>query len=370
MLRGLAAIAVVCFHLRRTFFVERTPGGGAVLWVFYFLTSLGSEAVMVFFVLSGFLIGANVLRAMSDRSWDWTRYLTNRFVRLYIVLLPALVLGGLWDGFGIRLTGTAGIYGGLTPNASILTSVAPSLRWPGFLGNLLFLQTIIVPTFGSNGPLWSLSNEFWYYIMFPLGALALSPGRSASGRWTYVLAVSATAVFVGYPIARLITVWLLGVGINLLPKFEVLNVRLLILPVIGLLLLALVLSYLHPGILHHALLSNLCVGFASALLIYVLLHSDERSTNGIYAKLAASLAGFSYTLYLVHLPLMVFIKAMVLPNSRWPVSQLPLLAAGGILAVLLSYAWIVSEFTEAKTDSVRSNIMLMLARSGFTSAEA
>src|ERR1700719_4818367 len=61
MLRGLAAITVVCFHLRGTFFVDRTPGGGAVLWLFYFLTSLGSEAVMVFFVLSGFLIGANVM---------------------------------------------------------------------------------------------------------------------------------------------------------------------------------------------------------------------------------------------------------------------------------------------------------------------
>jgi peptidoglycan/LPS O-acetylase OafA/YrhL len=52
MLRGLAAVEVVCFHLRGTFFVDRSPGSGAMLWLFYFLTSLGHQAVMVFFVLS------------------------------------------------------------------------------------------------------------------------------------------------------------------------------------------------------------------------------------------------------------------------------------------------------------------------------
>jgi peptidoglycan/LPS O-acetylase OafA/YrhL len=35
------------------------------------------------------------------------------------------------------------------------------------LGNLVFLQAILVPTWGSNGPLWSLAFEFWFYIWFP-----------------------------------------------------------------------------------------------------------------------------------------------------------------------------------------------------------
>jgi hypothetical protein len=34
-----------------------------------------------------------------------------------------------------------------------------------FLGNFAFLQTICVPIFGTNGPMWSLANEFWYYII-------------------------------------------------------------------------------------------------------------------------------------------------------------------------------------------------------------
>jgi peptidoglycan/LPS O-acetylase OafA/YrhL len=113
------------------------------------------------------------------------------------VLVPALVLGVLWDRSGIELVGSGGIYSGSVPNASILSTVLPSLRWPVFFGNLFFLQTIAVPSLGSNGPLWSLSNEFWYYIMFPLGLLALWPGRTAGRRWLYLLAFSAIVALVG-----------------------------------------------------------------------------------------------------------------------------------------------------------------------------
>jgi len=41
--------------------------------------------------------------------------------------------------------------------------------------NVFFLQTITVPVYGSNSPLWSLANEFWYYLLFPL--LLLAPQR-------------------------------------------------------------------------------------------------------------------------------------------------------------------------------------------------
>jgi len=40
------------------------------------------------------------------------------------------------------------------------------------LENLGFVQTVSVPVYGTNGPLWSLANEFWYYVMFSLIAVA------------------------------------------------------------------------------------------------------------------------------------------------------------------------------------------------------
>ena len=44
--------------------------------------------------------------------------------------------------------------------------------------NVLFMQTVMAPVFGSNGPLWSLANEFWYYVTFPFLLYGLI-GRTA-----------------------------------------------------------------------------------------------------------------------------------------------------------------------------------------------
>ena len=172
---------------------------------------------MVFFVLSGFLIGANVLRSIESQRWDWGTYAAGRLARLYIVLVPALLLGILWDGLGMAWTGSGGIYGGLVRNASIHASVSASLSWSAFFGNLLFLQTIVFQVSALTVRYRSLSNEFWYYVMFPLGVLAVGTGRSIGYRLFCLLALAVVAAFIGYSITRLILVWLFGVALNLMP---------------------------------------------------------------------------------------------------------------------------------------------------------
>ena len=64
VVRGLSAIAVCAGHLRSVMFVDysnlQTPS--LLQKVFYGLTGLGHQAVMVFFVLSGFFVGGSILR--------------------------------------------------------------------------------------------------------------------------------------------------------------------------------------------------------------------------------------------------------------------------------------------------------------------
>jgi peptidoglycan/LPS O-acetylase OafA/YrhL len=60
--------------------------------LFYSITALGSQAVVIFFVLSGFLIGGSLADSMQRGSFDLERYLMARFVRIYIVYIPALVI--------------------------------------------------------------------------------------------------------------------------------------------------------------------------------------------------------------------------------------------------------------------------------------
>ena len=132
---------------------------------------------MVFFVLSGyFYIGTSVLESVGKQEWSWRTYLVTRITRLQLVLLPALVLGALWDRIGMKIPQAAALYyQGLYKFYS--PSVALRSTFPVFLGNFFYLQSIVSPIFGSNGPLWSLSYEFWYYIVFPALILATAaPG--------------------------------------------------------------------------------------------------------------------------------------------------------------------------------------------------
>jgi peptidoglycan/LPS O-acetylase OafA/YrhL len=135
---------------------------------------------MVLFVLSGYFIGTSVRESVGAQQWSWRTYLVSRITRLQLVLFPALVVGGLWDRIGMRIPQASPIYFNALYKFYV-PSVALRSTVRVFLGNLFFLQTIISPVFGSNTPLWSLSYEFWYYILFP----ALILGTAALVGWRF-----------------------------------------------------------------------------------------------------------------------------------------------------------------------------------------
>jgi peptidoglycan/LPS O-acetylase OafA/YrhL len=94
MIRGLAAVAVLVYHVRYRFFVDYSQLDCKTLLstAFYGLTAFGHDAVMVFFVLSGYFISTSIVRSVQTRRWSWTQYGVERLSRLYIVVIPGLVL--------------------------------------------------------------------------------------------------------------------------------------------------------------------------------------------------------------------------------------------------------------------------------------
>src|SRR5215469_10692351 len=87
-LRGLAAFLVLGGHIRAYVFANYTslsePGAAAKL--FYGVTGLGHQAVIIFFALSGFLVGGKLLDQMTSGNWNSLRYLLRRLSRLWIVM--------------------------------------------------------------------------------------------------------------------------------------------------------------------------------------------------------------------------------------------------------------------------------------------
>jgi peptidoglycan/LPS O-acetylase OafA/YrhL len=358
MLRAGAALVVVLNHVRGLFFVHgsdvATPNIASR--AFYLVTSLGHQAVMVFFVLSGYLVGSSIVRS-GMKDWSWRNYLNRRLTRLWIVLIPALVLCALIDHIGFSAFGLHGIYGtGHNTNGILPGPVPAQSTARSFFGNIFFLQGIRVPTFGANGALWSLTYEFWYYLLFPLVMLT-AYARPALAKATAGLAALGIFLFVGSTISLYFLVWLLGVAVYVAPPLRVLSTRSVwqACMVASLGASALWLTVANSVAIRP---SDFVTGILFAGVVYLVVQSPRRPSDdqGTRAGAVASrLALFSFTLYLVHLPVLVFIRADLQDHGTalWQPNLAHLMIAAAMMIAVVLIAFAVSLVTEAQTDRLR-----------------
>jgi len=129
-LRGVAILLVLADHTGYL----REPSGGI--------------GVVVFFVLSGFLITRVIVEAREDGSWSMPAFLANRFVRLFpALLLMVLVISAVMArrGFSPGL-----ILGRAVPALTYVENMEPKMAFPVF------------------GQTWSLGVEEQFYLVWPL----------------------------------------------------------------------------------------------------------------------------------------------------------------------------------------------------------
>jgi peptidoglycan/LPS O-acetylase OafA/YrhL len=91
-----------------------------------------------------------------------------------------------------------------------------------------------------------------------------------------------------------------------------------------------------------------------ALLMYLLLHQTETAGQGLYKTTASFFSRISYTLYLFHLPLAVFLCASINnPWQKWP--KTPVHVAEYLLLniVVVAFAYIFYLLFESRTDGIR-----------------
>ena len=365
LVRAAAASAVMWGHLRAIFFVDfpHLYRRSWLLDIVYFATGFGHQAVIVFFVLSGFLISNSVIRKYVAKTWSLQDYGIDRASRLYVVLIPGLLLGLMWDEIGHLLFRASGLYS--RPLVAFGTIIAQNeINLRNFIGNLLFLQTILCQTFGSNGPLWSLANEFWYYVLFPLALISVTAWKKSSIR----LAIPATmlafsvASFIGLGILFGFLIWLSGCALVVahsqfrLQRRAPLTLYLLIAS-LGLFICLFAARTSRFGVLGNDLL----VGLAFTFFLFGILQLDHGPEHQRYARIAHLFSDFSYSLYLLHFPFILFLRAWIAPLERWQPDPIHLLYGVLIGLVVLGYAYLVSAFTENKTRVVRNwmrNIIL------------
>lgn len=139
--RGAAALYVLVYHSSLPSLFPGIP-----------LLRLGSEAVILFFILSGFVISysSDMRLSVPGGVFSYIRNRVRRIYPLFVVALAVTFLLNCWRA------------GSLLPfdykNCVLNLAMLQDLTW--------MKEGAWAPTFGGNDPLWSLSYEWWFYIAF------------------------------------------------------------------------------------------------------------------------------------------------------------------------------------------------------------
>jgi peptidoglycan/LPS O-acetylase OafA/YrhL len=207
-LRGIAAAVVMIGHARWLLWEGYSEGylkhpqaySFFEKMLVYFLSVFryGHQAVLFFFVLSGFVIHLKYSRSLQKKpgsGFDLTDFLTRRIKRIYPPFLFTLLFTFLLDRVGMSMGYS--IYHNQTPNALLNENISVNHSWVNLLGNLFFLKGASVGIWGTNGPLWSLKYEWWFYMLYPL----LFWLNRKSVRWSafLVIILFITGLLVPFP---------------------------------------------------------------------------------------------------------------------------------------------------------------------------
>ena len=110
LVRAVAALLVVVGHVRVLLFQDYASAPhSAPMALLYAMTSLGPSAVIVFFVLSGYWVGGGALGKLRRGTFTWRGYASSRLTRLWLVLVPALILTWLVDHLRLLLRPAAAV---------------------------------------------------------------------------------------------------------------------------------------------------------------------------------------------------------------------------------------------------------------------
>jgi len=325
---------MVVFHHLAMLTIDTLPYGSVPRKLFVLLTFAGHPAVIIFFVLSGFVLYINHV----NRPERYLDYLVKRTFRIYpafiatfsLVLIASLMFPIRWHVEAPKLA--------LMRNISI-----PELSsWPRLL-SLVFATSSDTRI---NVVFWSLVYEVRFSLLFPFMAiLVLSRPR----------VMLATSMVV-YVIAR---VWLASHGAQqpyiLADRLDwSVAMTLIYLPIF---LLGMLASHLFGRTSPPPIPSSLGVAGAATLLAAMLFVRDDlvmaiMATAVVYLcasepvlRRALGAAGFrwlgriSYSLYLVHLPIMAFAlfwTAGIIP----PIFAAALAGAASIMLAWLGYEWV------------------------------
>lgn len=338
LLRFISAVLVFISHV--------SPFIGGYLWQ---IGGLGHESVVVFFVLSGFVI-AYVCYERNESCFD---YVVNRFSRIYSVAIPAVIIT-LLIYFFLVVFHPIVLEGVNQPFYSFFRKFITALT---FTNQSWFSTTMYV-----NLPYWSMGYEVLYYVFF--GLLFYARGFKRIVLLVFVVFVMGPSVFLYLPI------WLAGVlCFKLKDRFDI-NKRTAIagfvISVVGFSLFCLNAFQVYindsSGFFNYLVLNGFVLSTAKYALSDYFLTSfvfiNIFFANAIFhlvdfkipiacCRFVKAMSSHTFSLYLLHMPLLYLAQAVLPPGSFY----FSLISYLVIVPVIIL---IISRFIEKERPKIRS----------------
>jgi len=343
--KGLAILVVAYFHFFRTYFQYGVlpPADWSGLaasaltilrLVWFKVSGLGFHAVGVFIILSGWTLMQSTMRRAESEAVAWGAWYRARFLRLYPMYWVAHLVY-LLSPFVARLEPV---------DDRIILSLL-GLRFIDIQMNFMYL----------NAAWWYFSMLIQFYLIFPL----LFWAARRLGPWMLLLIGCAAGFFVRYV---LLVVWpqnglwvLGGFAICRLPEFALgmslamwhaqsaARVEWFLLRgagfVLGLILYPAALQ------LYHGLYDYIFVDFATGACCFLEIVGIAGliSMFGAPAKVFGLVGAYSYGLYLIHQPYVIWLGLRIREQPIW----MFLLIAIATLAVLSAWGIVLEKATNA-----------------------
>lgn len=348
-LRGIAALVVVLYHCMATipeFWIFMSLNGprpevySPLWWMMstpFRLITAGEEAVMVFFLLSGVVL---TLPVLGNASFDWVNYFVARTARLWIPVVASVLLAALWISLVHQ-----------DPEQSEVPWVKDSSTPHLGFGLLARSMDPIKGSFRLNNPLWSLQWEFIFSLLLPVCiclafwlrhwlalVLVACAALVAGGYWSHVPFLMHLPIFlVGSTMACNLSL-LTKAGEKISgAKLSFLWWPLLLMAGATLLSTELIVSSMNGANEVVLAASNGLASVGAAMLVFVCAFIPGEG-NVLKSRVVQWLGQLSFSLYLVHVPIIIFFNHLF-GAKEWVIPLL--IALPTIFVIAQFFYWVV-----------------------------
>ncbi|WP_181872778.1 acyltransferase family protein [Billgrantia montanilacus] len=327
--------------------IQALRGFAVLLVLFYHAKLVGMDfagylGVDIFFVISGFLITGIIRDGIKTESFSFLNFYFRRAKRLLPAAFVVIAFIVICAPF-------------------VLTEIALNDLREQVIGSLLFVANFVVwnqtgyfEAAAETKPLlhfWSLAVEEQYYFVMPL-LLFIVPRKL----WFFVVATIVVASFAlsvylapKYPDAAfylpLTRLWELGLGsLAAIVHLQLSGNRWLFVTRIIAVALLIGIPFFPTGLPHPGLDALLVCG---ATLIIILSHNNSAWESSLPLRAIARVGDISYSLYLVHWPVLVFTRAAYLEEP--PQTVIWAVVALSIVLSIILYRFVEEPFRKSNS---------------------